>query len=1050
MSRQHDKQDLGGPNEFGWSVIGIFESRASLVRRIERMSSESERSARLGVGGFVAVGLLAFALLPMAGGPAASSADPKEAVPQAGKEKKGAAPTAVGEAGRKEELRGRRKRAAIDAAGQFDGKANFSGFVLDESEKPVTDARIEIQPADGGLHQSVKADEKGYFQFQQVRAGTYWLSIISKRCIGINNRGRLPELNLGAGSDTIRDFHLKISRQARVTVVDEKQQPLEGVQFYRKGDDFDLEFVGKSDAEGIALLEGLQSSETDVTFAAIKKDFAIGRLSLRLKDPKGVPEAKLTLSEGISISGTAICSDGKPAKGMRLNVAPSWLRTALYGGQQTVGEDGSFTFHNISRDPQHVTVYIQTGESFETKTLLTDADLFNHRGPLKLKINYPSPDSLGYIEGRIEYTKGKPTKGFFLYAEHEDRKNRSNASHYIKPNQETFRLGPFPAGRYQLSDGASEFVPRELPIITAPAKAVRLTFEYRGKRIVHGKVMRGDDGTPFNDFRVRLLGVSTPPFRRRFHGLYMRWLDVNHPRGEFSLELLDPGTFKVEAVAEGYVNVVSSEISTEAMPKEVVIKLNRGRTVTGSVVDEEGTPIDGASVFLVDHRPEAWGIRKDNVPAGTKTSAGKFTLQGLGPGTRSLGVLHPDYVRAMGVVREDTPGKPAGPLQIVLTRGGTLRGRVYDDQGRPARGIELYFYDEDQLAGWAWSGPIATATSNDAGDYEASKLPPGTIRIARTGDEFMRGPLSLIVQAANGETRTVDFGGITAVRGRLLIKGTPFANGRLRVTGKDSHREGAAVSEFMTDAHGNFVLYGITPGEHFLKYDVPSSKSRDDWLRITGIRVPVPGNDLGVIDHDPDRADPTRRPHRTKPILSGSASIHGKIDWKDRGPPWFRHWRIRHRTGSIDEVLNMQPGEAFKLPGLFAGEYTLDFGFAGASRTALTFSLKEGESKEIVLTPEQVKQAMRPFEELKVRPILANGVRVPGCTVTLSDGKKELAKHAEQYAEHAFSIEPGKYTLTVSAPGFQHVIRTVEIKDSAPEGYLEHENKVEVVLLPEK
>src|SRR5262249_15802042 len=119
----------------------------------------------------------------------------------------------------------------------------------------------------------------------------------------------------------------------------------------------------------------------------------------------------------------------------------------------------------------------------------------------------------------------------------------------------------------------------------------------------------------------------------------------------FALPTVGPGVYRVAAVADGYATVRSAEINTDLYDgKPLVLELTTGATATGTVVDDAGKPIAGASVMplsgiAASRMSGARRSEKVDVDAqSVRTNAeGKFVLERLTTGTEMLRVTHPDY-----------------------------------------------------------------------------------------------------------------------------------------------------------------------------------------------------------------------------------------------------------------------------------------------------------------------------------------------------------------------------------------------------------------------
>ena len=145
-----------------------------------------------------------------------------------------------------------------------------------------------------------------------------------------------------------------------------------------------------------------------------------------------------------------------------------------------------------------------------------------------------------------------------------------------------------------------------------------------------------------------------------------------------------PGIYAVEATADGFLTVRSEPIDTDHLPgKGIQITLSKGTSVAGTVVDEEGRPIDGAIVMSLAKAGGELPVTAASTPdtIGVHTVAGRFQFEGLTPGKDTFQVVHPDYALAtLPNVEVGAPGRE--PLRIVMKRGGTVCGHVQDERGR--------------------------------------------------------------------------------------------------------------------------------------------------------------------------------------------------------------------------------------------------------------------------------------------------------------------------------------------------------------------------------
>lgn len=831
------------PAELSLRMIGILESRKALVQRIRRMASTPcPKQARLGLAGFVAVAVTGLALVPMAAGPAPRAAEPSPFTRD----------TTVSEQNQPDAMAEDDPRADAEALATAAGAqapaaqaAPLSGRIIDEEGEPVTDASVRVYPDEGGGVQDAKVDKDGRYAVKKLeKAGKHRIEVFSNRCLGISGPDNRILVELAPDKQAVRDFTLKAGCQIRIQTVDEKGEPIAGVSFFKPGR---VDGMGHStDKRGWVTIGGLPPSSTEYHFAARHKDFAVARLSAVLDDPKDIAERRFVLNRGIAIDGTVLCMDGKPAAGWRVLALPVWWNYMSSPQGELIEKDGSFVFPHIGPGPHKISLSIPVGPGLSSAPVVkNDIDLTKLEGPFELKVDFPSPGSMVLIEGEVSYVGGRPKQGFWIHAD--SSKSQFSGGHYLQPGEEKFRLGPVPPGEYRITINSRELEAKEL-VVTAPlAKPLQLELEVRGTLALRGIVVQ-PNGKPVADFRARIKKLRT--LRGPNYSPGDDWQEISDPQGRFAVDVPGPGVYAVEATADGFAIARSDEVNTDARPaKELLIKLSAGKTLSGSVVDEQGKPIDGAVVFSLAKNGHPLPVSAEGLKpnAGVKTAAGKFRIAGLNPGKDVLHIVHPDYAMAAVDELEIKAEGEQLPLKIVMRQGRRLRGRVFDNDGRPAADVTLQFQGDERYGGPSDGRQLfATATTDENGLYEVARLPAQLLYVHRENEWEARGVLRQAVLPVDGKTSTVDFGGASKTTGRLLVNGAPLADKVVLLSGESPHF-GILRAQALTDAEGRFTFRGIPAGEHVLYY--PDPDRPHDWCRVQALRLTPSDNDLGTIDH---------------------------------------------------------------------------------------------------------------------------------------------------------------------------------------------------------
>ncbi|MBS0203987.1 MAG: carboxypeptidase regulatory-like domain-containing protein [Planctomycetes bacterium] len=719
-------------------------------------------------------------------------------------------------------------------------KAVLSGQIVDDQGAPVVDARLQISPNFGGTFVRFQTDIGGHYSLDTVpQAGKYRLQIFSDRCVGLNGNSNDLVMELHPELPVIRNFTLKRACQIRIQTVDEQGLPVAGVRFCKPGRSDGRGLL--SDQMGWITIGGIAPSKTQVQIGALHAKYAPARLMVTLNDPEAVVEHQLVMTPGIEIDGTVVCEDGKPAVGWHIVAKPGWWDFSSFSVGEQIYDDGTFLFPHIGPGPYNISVMIPIGSGLETPVpVMKNVDLSRQPNEqLKIRVNYPSPAAMVFIEGKIKFVEGVPKHAFSIetMSDHTPLGGRQ----YLQPGEDDFRLGPLPRGQYGLRVNSREIEAPDV-IVSAPAKDLTIELKVRSPMALTGRV-EFDNGEPVAGVRVRVKKVKTLRGPNIIGD--QDWQTVYDPQGQFSVEIPGPGVYYVEANAPGFAISRSVDINTDTdRQNELRVKLVRARTLTGTVSNEDGQPIDGAAVITSEKYgfplPNSFASLKPG--SGTSTIAGRFQITDLNPGTGTLRIFHPDYAMAEVMDVEVKPDGKQEPLNIVLNRGGRITGHVYDDQGQPAIGVTLDFSDfrfrrSDSTA-------FATAVTDETGRYQVDHLPLSLISIQRQNESNVLGVVRQVVKLTNNAS-TVDFGGPTRISGRLLWNGVSAADRKLLLTGIDPI-DGPFRALARTSAEGGFVFCGVPPGEYWIYH--PHGSNEEEWIRAKFVRVDGTNVDLELID----------------------------------------------------------------------------------------------------------------------------------------------------------------------------------------------------------
>lgn len=316
--------------------------------------------------------------------------------------------------------------------------------------------------------------------------------------------------------------------------------------------------------------------------------------------------------------------------------------------------------------------------------------------------------------------------------------------------------------------------------------------------------------------------------------------------GTFEAVGLIEGTYKltVQAGWGGAQDLTGAERDgVTAGEKELVIKLERGMTITGTVLGVDGQPASNKTVNAQWQPDPNDKTRRRPPTMGWKMAAtdanGRFEIQGLAPGLYRLNVgqMFGNSNGEEMVVGNATFAAGAQNVQVALGKALSIAGQVVDENGSPLKNVNV----RAQPKG---GGNNLSARTNEQGEFELKNVSPGvqyTVTAQRNGSapaelqDVAGGATGLRLSLARGQEIT----------GRLLdADGNPSTRTYIQVTTADNKsRQGTN-----TDEDGNFTVSGLIRATYTLKAYV--RKRNDDgsrtakWFDLGTVEAPASNVEL--------------------------------------------------------------------------------------------------------------------------------------------------------------------------------------------------------------
>ncbi|HEY7405048.1 MAG TPA: carboxypeptidase-like regulatory domain-containing protein [Candidatus Angelobacter sp.] len=311
---------------------------------------------------------------------------------------------------------------------------------------------------------------------------------------------------------------------------------------------------------------------------------------------------------------------------------------------------------------------------------------------------------------------------------------------------------------------------------------------------------------------------------------------------------------------------IQAQDTTQALKEEpqgrAALCSLRGVVVTAGT----GLPLKAATVILVSMSPEEVqagaepGLLEEEDFTETTDSSGHFVFDHVPAGNYVLRGSKPGFISATyhspdgdaGARIELKPGNKVDNLQLLLTRGAVIFGRITDEDGEPAAGVQV---DVESPAlrrdGYDSGHSTRYGMTNDLGEYRIYGLPPGRYYVTAADTGFGDAATSAIVTTGRKKPRhtypRIFYPGVFRIteaekirvragqevhidfllkREKLLsISGQVLApNGKPAANARISLQENATIGRTFlghppmldSDAQGNFLFQDVLPGTYTL------------------------------------------------------------------------------------------------------------------------------------------------------------------------------------------------------------------------------------------
>ncbi|NTX37415.1 carboxypeptidase regulatory-like domain-containing protein [Myxococcus sp. CA033] len=544
--------------------------------------------------------------------------------------------------------------------------ALLEGRVQDEAGAGIEGATITVRDVDNHEAASARTDAAGHYRASPLLLKPHEVEVSASRYLRIKQA--IPEL--GPGTKRL-DFTLRPTVWVDGVVLDEAGRPIPDVsiEIHEKpqapsGGSF---VIARTQSDGAGRFHLDLALPGTFTLKSRSERFAEDQRQVQAPDTN----VRWVLKQGASVSGTVRDELGTPLPEVSVSL---WSQEpdVPHMSETTTDPQGHYTLGGL-KSGRYVLEAIHTSGAVERSASqsMELRDQEEAQADLRLAAGWT-------LSGIVEDTAGNPIAGAAVglleTSESAPEWRRHQRTCEGPPvtitqadgrftlrnlQQPKLKLGAWTTGvsfAPHLSTGghhdSGDFLVRE------GAPHVRLVMKREGR--VQGRVV-GPDGKPITHFN-------------------MPW-EVKHPRGEFSVNVDSPGSFRLNISARGMAPISRAvELHDESEVMDLgELRMSPGRQVAGRVLDAEtSAPVAGATLRIAPDRMRGEPLHRLAEQVETARD-GSFSLPNVEERSLTL------FIEAGGYPLKQltlAPGPQEG-LAVLLDHGAKVEFSVLDARGQP-------------------------------------------------------------------------------------------------------------------------------------------------------------------------------------------------------------------------------------------------------------------------------------------------------------------------------------------------------------------------------
>jgi protocatechuate 3,4-dioxygenase beta subunit len=676
------------------------------------------------------------------------------------------------------------------------GELRLEGEAIDADHHPIAGATITLNGS-----RAISTDADGAFAFDHLAEGGYQLTaekdtLYARERVVLSASSKPAMLTLRPGTTLV------------VHVVADGQ-PVSGASVEVMG------YERATDATGTVRFRGVELNSTVVSVTAepympVRVEIATG------DDARATVEKTIALEHGAPVAGIVVDQDGRPVPDAKVLYHMSVPGYLPWYEIVEVDAQGGWQINRVGAGKLLVEGYSQ----FHTATAEIAVAVDGKHPTTGVIVRVARGAT---VSGVVVDASGKPVAGASVSA---------TGGSTQTDGAGRFELTGLEAGPCELSattpTQGSEVHPLQLPKGgRVEARLVLVDTHITGS-------VKTSRGEPVAGVSIRATRVQ-----RGASGSA-----TTNDRGEFDLGDIPPGDYELTAVRDGDREEHPRTRGAHSGDRGVELVLPDRATIAGRVV-LDGKPVDYFGVAFTDDPGGSYPT-----PDVVRAPDGRFSETHLQPGTWSVQIVGPAFVRkTIGDVRV-TEGQVTDLGDITVERGRSLSGRVRDERGLPVAGALVTLgkgHDPNDDATLSQlSRGARTARSDADGNYRIDGIEPddgGELMIGATDDRGIAA-----AQRVEPTASTIDL----VIERTGAIAGV-VANARGQITVFAISARGASY-DATPDPDHEFVLDRLPPGDYTVRLE-GTTLATPVHVMVTGGATTRVDFELGAAVHLMIRAD---------------------------------------------------------------------------------------------------------------------------------------------------------------------------------------------------